>query len=259
MTPGEQLRKMRELLGLSVRAVEAASSKLAERHGNQDYFIPISRLSDIETKGVLPSLYRLYSLAVIYRKSYHEILGLFGIPVDDFAADLDAVSVPATHISSIFHGLVSAKVPSNLDPAFDPASSSSLGRMIVSWGTAPLAYLKKFSENNNFSYGYVGQDDWTMYPLVLPGSFLQVDETRRRVLPGPWRSEYERPIYFVETRQGHICCWCDLNQKLLTVVSHPMSPVPTRVFRLGSEAEVLGQVVGVAMRLDSRLAPEPPK
>ena len=76
------------MLGLPIRAVEAASSKLAERLGNPGYFIPISRLSDIETKGVLPSLYRLYSLAVIYRKDYREILSLFGIPDGDVAADL---------------------------------------------------------------------------------------------------------------------------------------------------------------------------
>jgi len=97
MTPGEQLRRMRELLGLPIRAVEAASSKLAERLGNPGYFIPISRLSDIETKGVLPSLYRLYSLAVIYRKDYREILSLFGIPEGNVAADLDVASVPVTH------------------------------------------------------------------------------------------------------------------------------------------------------------------
>jgi len=97
-----------------------------------------------------------------------------------------------------------------------------------------------------------------MYPLILPGSFLQVDETKRKVLPGPWRSEYERPIYFMETRQGHLCSWCEQSNRTLTLISHPMSSVPTRTLFLGTDVEVLGQVVGVAMRLDVR-SHEPPK
>ena len=88
-----------------------------------------------------------------------------------------------------------------------------------------------------------------MYPLLLPGSFLQVDESRDQVLQGVWRSEYERPIYFVETRQGFTCCWCALDGDQITLQPHPLSPVPVRVVRHPQDAEVIGQVVGVAMRL----------
>lgn len=259
MTPGERLRKIREDLGLSVRAVEAASSKIAERHGNQDYFVPISRLSDIETKGVLPNLYRLYTLSVIYREDYRTLLQIFDIHFDNAPADLEVASVRATHRANIFTSLSTVRMPTHLDPSFDPASTVSIGRMIVSWGTAPLSYLRRFSENQRFTYGFVGEDDWTMYPLILPGSFLQVDEAKQKITAGPWRSEYERPIYFLETRQGFTCCWCESNNRMLTLKPHPMSPVSTRILRLGTEVEVLGQVVGFAMRLDGRAAPEPPK
>ena len=89
-----------------------------------------------------------------------------------------------------------------------------------------------------------------MYPLIMPGSFVQIDESKRKVAEGGWRSEYERPIYLVETRQGHTCCWCELNGSMLTLKPHPMSPAKTRILRDGIDAEVIGQVVGVAMRLD---------
>jgi len=95
-----------------------------------------------------------------------------------------------------------------------------------------------------------------MYPLILPGSFVQVDESRNVITMKVWRSEFERPIYFVETRQGFVCAWCELSASMLTLKSHPMSPVPSRVLRLGSDAEIIGQVVGVAMRLDQWLARE---
>ena len=82
-----------------------------------------------------------------------------------------------------------------------------------------------------------------------PGTFVQIDESKARVADGAWRSEYERPIYFVETREGHICCWCSLQREDLVLQSHPLSPVPVRVLKHPQEAEVIGQVVGVAMRL----------
>lgn len=60
---------------------------------------------------------------------------------------------------------------------------------------------------------------------LLPGSFIQVDESRNQVSEGVWRSEYERPIYFVETRNGHICCWCTRQREEIILELHPLSPV----------------------------------
>jgi hypothetical protein len=88
-----------------------------------------------------------------------------------------------------------------------------------------------------------------MYPILPPGSFIQVDESKNKVVEGSWRSEYERPIYFVETRDGHTCCWCSMRREEIILQPHPLSPVPVRILRHPQEAEVLGQVVGVAMKL----------
>ena len=81
------------------------------------------------------------------------------------------------------------------------------------------------SRPRDFTYGYVGTQDFTMYPILPPGSFIQVDESRNRVLEGSWRSEYERPIYFVETRDGHTCCWCSMRREEIILQPHPLSPV----------------------------------
>jgi hypothetical protein len=74
VTAGLNLRASRERLGLTMREVESASVRIAEKHGNDEFAISPSRLSDIETKGLVPSIYRLYSLAVIYRHDLREIL-----------------------------------------------------------------------------------------------------------------------------------------------------------------------------------------
>jgi hypothetical protein len=88
-----------------------------------------------------------------------------------------------------------------------------------------------------------------MYPILPPGTFLQVDETKNKVLQGMWRSEYERPIYFVETREGYTCCWCTMKGDNLVLQPHPLSPASVRILRHPQHAEVIGQVIGIALRL----------
>jgi transcriptional regulator with XRE-family HTH domain len=68
MNAGSMLRALREQLGLTIREVETASARIADKYGSEEYAIPLSRLSDIETKAVLPNIYKLYSLSVIYRR-----------------------------------------------------------------------------------------------------------------------------------------------------------------------------------------------
>jgi transcriptional regulator with XRE-family HTH domain len=247
-TPGQQLRILREQLGLTMRDVEVASTRIAAKHGNDDFSIALSRLSDIETKGIVPSIYRLYSLAVIYRRDFRELLSWYGVELNEAARDLHTTELRKSHRAEVLLSANAVRIPVRLDPAFDPRRSANLGRMIEQWGLVPMAYLAQFA-SRNYTYGYVGTEDFTMYPILLPGSFVQVDEARNKVVHSMWRSEFERPIYFVETRNGHTCCWCSLKGDQLTLQSHPLSPQSVRILRHPQEAEVIGQVVGVAMRL----------
>ena len=245
---GKSLRTLREKLGLTMRDVENSSARIADRYRNEEFSIPPSRLSDIETKGILPSIYRLYTLSVIYRRDVRELMSWYGVDLNNLPADLGLVSPPKSHLSEALSGLQSVHVPVRMDPGFDERRTTNLGRMVEQWGLVPLAYLSQLA-TTDFTYGYVGTQDFTMYPILPPGSFIQVDESRNRVLEGSWRSEYERPIYFVETRDGHTCCWCSMRREEIILQPHPLSPAAVRILRHPQEAEVLGQVVGVAMKL----------
>ena len=226
---GQNLRIVREQLGLTMRDVETASERLARKHANEEYFVPISRLSDFETKGVIPSIYRLYSLTIIYRRDLRELLNWYGVNLDATISDMEISVPPRSHFSHALANTSTVQIPIRMDPSFDPRKTLNFGRMIEQWGTVPLVYLEGLS-------------------ILPPSSFIQVDETKSKVSEGGWRSEYERPIYFIETRDGHTCCWCTLTREDIILQPHPLSPVAPRVFGR-HEAEVLGQVVGVAMRL----------
>lgn len=245
---GQTLRSLRERLGLTMRDVETASAAIAERHKSDEFAIPPSRLSDIETKGVVPSIYRLYSLSAIYRRDAREILALYGVDLNEIAVDLSHSLPPKSHMSEAQQNITSVRIPVRIDPSFDPRYTVNMGRLVEQWGVIPITYLAQFADRR-YTYGYIGSEDFTMYPILPPGTFVQIDESKSRVIDGAWRSEYERPIYFVETREGYTCCWCTQQQDGLVLQPHPLSPVPVRLLKHPQEAEVIGQVVGVAMRL----------
>lgn len=257
LSAGKKLRELREHLALTLRDVELASTALAETRGIEEFIINPSRLSDIETKGVIPSIYRLYVMSVIYRADFTELLKLYGVDLGSTASDFAICKPSKTHRLDMLAARGNVQIPVKFDPGFDIRRSANLGRMIENWGVVPMQFLQELSKKK-YTYAYIGSEDLTMYPLLLPGSFVQVDEDRSRVEEGKWRSEFERPIYFVETREGHICCWCSVRRGEIVLQSHPLSPVPPRILKHPQEAEVIGQVVGVAMRLVEWYAPEDP-
>jgi transcriptional regulator with XRE-family HTH domain len=245
---GLNLRASRERLGLTMRDVETATARIAERHGNDEFSVSPSRLSDIETKGLVPSIFRLYSLAVVYRCDLRDLLSWYGIDLNTAVADMDLNLPPRSHRCGLLQSASVVQMPTRLDPAFDPRRTSNLGRMVEQWGLVPLAYLNRFA-SDHYTYGYIGSEDFTMYPLLPPGTFLQVDEPKDKIVQGMWRSEFERPVYFVETREGYTCCWCTLKGENIVLQPHSLSPAPVRILRHPQAAEVIGQVVGIALKL----------
>jgi transcriptional regulator with XRE-family HTH domain len=248
LTGGQRLRALRDALGYTMRDVENGSVQVARRLANDEFAIPPSRLSDIETKGVIPSIFRLYTLAAIYRSDYRELLSWYGIDLNNIAGDVVLTQPHRSHLVHTSGSASEAKVPVRLDPGFSLSKTTNMGRMIEKWGVVPLTYLSTLADDR-YSYGYIGTEDFTMYPILPPGSFVQVDETKNRVTEGVWRSEIERPIYFVETRDGFVCSWCNLSRDRIVLQSHPLSPVQVRSLKHPQEAEVIGQVVGAAIRL----------
>jgi transcriptional regulator with XRE-family HTH domain len=237
---GQKLKRARERLNLRYR----------DKHNNDEFVIALSRLADIENKGTLPSLYRLYSLCAIYRLDILEVLDWYGIDVSQLPADATLAEVERTHpigFSAHEHGVI--QVPLSLDPGVDLRRTTYLSRMIQRWGTLPLMLLNELDLKNH-RYGFIGTEDWAMYPILHPGSLVLIDETRRKVIPSGWTHEFERPIYFLEHRQGYACGWCSLTEGQLILQPHPASGALPEVYPYPEEIDVIGQVIGVAMRLD---------
>jgi len=88
-----------------------------------------------------------------------------------------------------------------------------------------------------------------MFPIIRPGSIVQIDQNQRKVVQSEWEDEDDRPIYFVELRGEYICSWCEMRDGYLSAVPHPKSKCQVRRFAYPREAKIVGRVVGVTMRL----------
>src|SRR5712692_4032855 len=100
MSPGSRLRQARERLGLTYRDIERVSYDLASQRGHSEFIIHISRLADIENRGVVPSLYKLYSLAVIYHLDPLEVCHWYDVPLTNHFGDGGHVAAPKTHLAA---------------------------------------------------------------------------------------------------------------------------------------------------------------
>jgi transcriptional regulator with XRE-family HTH domain len=249
LSAGQRLRQYRESRGLTLREVETASQDVARQLKNEEFLLGISTLSDIESKGVSPTIFRMQSLAIIYKVPYSELLSYYGICHEQILSTKQCVKGGNTVLLDKNTTPSTIKVPTGLDPAFDPGQTMAISRMVSRWGAVPFAFLENLAEEV-YSYGYIGLNDISMYPILLPGSFVQIDEKLSKVQHGAWNSELERPIYFIESRKGFYCSWCSVQGSTLVLQPHPRSSMVGKAFRYPQDAEVLGQVVGVAMRLD---------
>jgi transcriptional regulator with XRE-family HTH domain len=247
---GQKLKRARERLNLRYRDVEEASNQIAARHNNDEFSIALSRLSDIENKGTVPTIYRLYSLCTIYRLDVNEVLDWYGVNVATLAADAASIQMQRTHLIGFgANGYGDAQMPLALDPGIDLRRTTFLSRMIQRWGKLPLTLLNSL-DMKNYRYAFIGSEDWTMYPLIQPSSLVLIDDSHRKVVNTGWQNEFERPIYFFEHRKGFSCGWCTLNENQLVLQPHPSSMCYPEIFTYPADIDVVGQVVGVAMRLD---------
>jgi hypothetical protein len=187
--------------------------------------------------------------------SIEEVHALFGIEAGVIAKERSLSRPPKTYLLPAGDEPVSESEapPSTPDPAVKLDKTNLLTRLVDIWGDIPVPVLRHL-DLRRYLYGYIGLEDRTMAPLIPPGSFVQIDAKQTRVKKGPagetpGGSQFRRPIYFVDIREGYACGWCEIEDGQLTLVPHPDSPEKIRTFRYPADAEIVGRVTGIAMRI----------
>ncbi|OFW26463.1 MAG: hypothetical protein A3H27_03905 [Acidobacteria bacterium RIFCSPLOWO2_02_FULL_59_13] len=250
MSTGARLKELRNRLDITIREVEDYSHRIAEAEGNEEFFISNPWITQIENKEVIPSIYKLYSLSIIYRIKFTDLLQLYGIDVEKISRHQSLIPLANTHLTNleVYDKDRAVTFPVRFDPGFSVEKTNLLSRMVEVWGEVPVALIQHMDFRRSL-YGYLGLADYTLYPLLRPGTFVQIDDRQTKVQKPPWRTEFDRPIYFIELRGSYACSWCELQGKQLILVPHPLSGCAIRQFAFPNEAEIIGRVTGVAMRI----------
>jgi transcriptional regulator with XRE-family HTH domain len=247
---GERLKELRARLGLTTRDVEANSQQIADEKHNREYYLSHAWLTDIENGKFTPSIYKLYSLSAIYHRSFVELLSYFGLRIGDLNRDRASIGIPRTHLweSGADNDIDTVTLPVEFKPEFQLEKTNLLARVVEKWDEIPVGLLQHLDLRKSV-YGYIGLEDYTLYPLIRPGSLVQIDASQRKLSAEKWKTEFDRPIYFVELRNSYVCSWCEVDRGQLIVIPHPHSHQDVRRFDYPSEAEIVGRVTGVSMRI----------
>lgn len=246
----EKLKELRVRLGLTTRDVETKSQQIADDRHNREYYLSHAWVTDIENGKFKPSIFKIYSLSAIYHVGYTEVLSCFGLPISELGRYRASIGVPRTHLLGAETDLETEKVslPVQFKPGFQLEKTNLLAQVVEKWDQIPVGFLQHLDLHKSV-YGYIGLEDYTLYPLIRPGSLVQIDASQRKISTEKWKNEFDRPIYFVELRVGYVCSWCQVDGGHLIVIPHPQSLQVVRQFDYPSQAEIVGRVTGVAMRI----------
>jgi transcriptional regulator with XRE-family HTH domain len=247
---GLRLKQLRVRQGLTLREVESLSRRLAEEKHNLDFFISRGWLNNVENGSYTPSIFKLYSLGAIYRTHWSSIFSFFGLQLSDFVRDQAMFAPQRTQLVSASEDEESEQivVPVRSSENLHLEKTTLLSRLVEIWGEVPIRLVQHLDMGKSV-YGLIGMNDFTMYPILRPGSIVQIDGNQRRLLHHKWENEHERPLYFIELRSQYICSWCEIREGHLLAVPYPNSRCEIRRFPYPREAEIVGLVTGVAMRL----------
>ena len=248
--PGERLKRARERLNLTYRDVEQASQQIAERRGSDEFAIALSRLADIENKGTTPSIYRIYTLCAVYALAYREVLEWYGVAPDDLISESAQVRHRHTQLLGNSPEGYRSTVPLPIDFEIDCSKTSFLSHLLKRWGKNSLHLLNAVDLRAN-RYALIGLEDWSMYPILHPGSLVVIDENNRKIARSGWSSELDRPIYFFEHRNGYLCAWAAMLENRILIQPHPGSGCQPRIFDFPTEIDIVGRVCGVAMMFET--------
>ena len=244
---GAQLCDIRNQLKLTLRETEERCAQVAQQWGNDAYRISASWLNRVERENRGLSATKLIVLAYIYNLSTDQLLSFCPGSNEGSAQLLQASSPNSTLllVEGPLEKLARAWVPDNL--ITDPLPEQTM-----------LLQSDRKMLPPHFHRGIIGKYDRTMEPMILAGSIVLIDSQKRAIAGRKdWTNEFNRPIYFLFTRDGYSCGFCELDKKAewLTLVPHMLSPEPNddRRWRYRREVEVIGTVAGLFTRRPFKL------
>jgi transcriptional regulator with XRE-family HTH domain len=237
---GAKLRTIRQQWQLSLREVEERSQRFAQEKGNLAYQVSASWLDRLEREEHELTVNKLIALAGIYNVPSDQLLRSM-YPAVNHSALLKQLSSPNATIL-LSEGPLEEQARYLLP---DTAASDPSPEETTLLSTETGQYLAPYRR------GIIGRRDLTLDPMIPAGSVVQIDTQKRTISTRKdWTHEFQRPIYFLMTRDSYVCGWCELDRASdwLTLIPHPLSPASSRRWKYRKEIENVGRVIVAAIR-----------
>lgn len=253
MEAGKWIRALREERLIKPSDVERITRAIADSKRNSDFYVPHSTLADIES-GSIPSIHKLFSLAISLKVPLNELLLLFGIDpkeINDFAP---VAGPDPTQIQRRYEAAAGSEPPFrfalNFDTSLATEETTLLRLRPQDVANLPAALMTK-ADPVRYRYAVIGANDDSMGDLLPSKSVVQIDTSQNTVRVFAWQALRERPIYLIWHTDGHSCCWCQADGRDLILVPHPVSRQPIRRFKMPREANVVGRVTNAWLPFES--------
>jgi transcriptional regulator with XRE-family HTH domain len=249
MEPGKWIRALREERQITPSDVERTTRVVAELKGNNDFYIPHSTLAGIEA-GSIPSIHKLFSLALSLKLALGELLLPYGIdPKEATAANEpeltpEVLTLQAPQVREPFRFRL------NFDTNISSHETTLLKLQLQDLATLPSFFQTRI-DPLRYRYALIGAKDDRMADLLPPRSLVEIDTLQKTIQSFAWRTLRERPIYLVWHSAGHACGWCQVDGRDLTLIPHPVSQQLIRRFRMPGEATVVGRVTNAWLPFES--------
>lgn len=239
MPAGIKLKTLRNRCKITVRQVEQASNRIALAKGDKRFRISNGWLAQLENGISEPSICKLFTLSAIYRADFRELSRLYNVDIDEIAK---YALIANPHLTQLY------PEPSVGDVAVKEAVHESRTRLGRPLASPTISADTQTEDRRGLLSGYIGLTDYTMYPMIRPGSVVEIDTSQRNPDSIPWDNDFERPIFFIELRDEYVCGWCELQNNQLMIVPYPSSQVKVRSFAFKRDAEIVGRVIAYNTR-----------
>ena len=214
---------------------------------NSDYNIAHTSLADIENGKWPPTLHRLFTLSVIYGHDYDYLASICGIPASESLKEHRQIHLPRTYligpVPERHRKIVFSAV--ELREKLRAERTNLVPKMIETWQEVPLEL--QLMNGSDPLYGYIGMDDYTLDPIVRPGAFVRIDPRQKKIPIVRWRTDHDRPIFFIELRDRYVCTWCEMHDGRLILIPSQQSNRRTQHVRYPADATIVGRVTGISM------------
>jgi len=76
----------------------------------------------------------------------------------------------------------SESLPVQFKPKFRLEKTNLLARVVEKWDEIPVGFLQHLDLRKSV-YGYIGLEDYTLFPLIRPGSLVELTQIKERSAP----------------------------------------------------------------------------